>query len=137
MKHTRWFRLSLGGMLILIALIALASFYYLSPDDGIIDLKVGTGPPVKRGDTISVHYIGTLSGGKVFDNSKTRGTPFDVTVGQGMVIQGWDIGLVGMKVGGIRRLNIPPELAYGARGVPPVIPPNASLHFDVELLAIK
>jgi FKBP-type peptidyl-prolyl cis-trans isomerase FkpA len=137
MRKARWLRLSLGGMLILVALIAVV-IAYLRPDNRrIIDVKIGTGPPVKPGDTITVHYTGKLTGGKTFDSSKARGQPFVSVVGRGMVIRGWDAGLVGMRVGGIRRLNIPPEQAYGDRGVPPVIPPKATLHFEVELLKIE
>jgi FKBP-type peptidyl-prolyl cis-trans isomerase len=124
-------------MLILVALIAVVISYLRPEVTDIIDVKIGTGPPVKAGDTIAVHYTGTLSSGKVFDSSKGHGQPFEVAVGRGMVIRGWDVGLVGMQVGGVRRMIIPPEQAYGARGMPPVIPPNAALHFEVELLKIK
>ena len=129
-------RLSIGGMLILVALIALG-FAYLRPrHTEFEDVKVGTGPAVKSGDLIAVHYVGTLPGGKEFDSSKPRGQPFTVPVGAGRVIKGWDIGLLGMQAGGVRRLVIPPEEAYGAKGVPPLIPPNATLRFEVELLQI-
>ena len=137
MRNTRWLRLSLGGMLILVALIAVAIAYLRPENTEIVDVKVGTGPPVKPGDTVTVHYTGTLTGGKVFDSSKGRARPFDFVVGRGMVIRGWEVGLVGMQVGGVRRLTIPPEQAYGDRGAPPVIPPKAFLHFEVELLNIK
>ena len=137
MRNTRWLRLSLGGMLILVALIAVAIAYLRPENTEIVDVKVGTGPPVKPGDTVAVHYTGSLTGGKVFDSSKGRGQPFDFVVGRGMVIRGWEAGIVGMRVGGVRRLTIPPEQAYGDRGVPPVIPPKAFLHFEVELLNIK
>lgn len=137
MRNARWLRLSLGGMLVLVALLAVV-IAYLRPDTSrIVDVKIGTGPPVKPGDTVTVHYIGTLTGGKIFDSSKVSGQPFEFVVGQGAVIRGWDVGLVGMRVGGVRRLIIPPEQAYGERGVPPVIPPKATLHFEVELLNIK
>ena len=124
-------------MLILVALIAVAIAYLRPENTEIVDVKVGTGPPVKPGDTVTVHYTGTLTGGKVFDSSKGHGRPFDFVVGRGMVIRGWEVGLVGMQVGGVRRLTIPPEQAYGDRGAPPVIPPKAFLHFEVELLNIK
>ena len=137
MRNTRWLRLSLGGMLILVALIAVAIAYLRPENTEIVDVKVGTGPPVKPGDTVTVHYTGTLTGGKVFDSSKGHGRPFEFVVGRGMVIRGWEVGLVGMQVGGVRRLTIPPEQAYGDRGAPPVIPPKAFLHFEVELLNIK
>ena len=137
MKKTRRLRLSLGGMLILVALIAAMIAYVRPNNNQIIDVKVGTGAPVKAGDTVTVHYVGTLTDGKVFDSSKGRGQPFDSVVGRGMAIRGWDIGLIGMRVGGVRRMSVPPEQAYGKRGVPPVIPPNATLHFEVELLKIQ
>jgi FKBP-type peptidyl-prolyl cis-trans isomerase len=123
-------------MLILVALIAVG-FAYLRPRHTLIeDVKVGTGPAVKSGDLVTVHYVGTLPSGKEFDSSKPRGQPFMVPVGVGRVIRGWDIGLIGMQVGGVRRLVIPPEEAYGERGAPPVIPPNATLYFEVELLNV-
>ena len=102
----------------------------------IDDVKVGSGDEVKAGDTVSVHYAGTLKGGKEFDNSKKRGAPFEFTVGEGRVIKGWEEGLIGMKVGGERILVIPPEKAYGEQGIGP-IPGNATLVFSIELLEIK
>jgi FKBP-type peptidyl-prolyl cis-trans isomerase len=102
----------------------------------IDDIKVGTGAEVKVGDTVSVHYVGTLQDGTEFDNSKKRGEPFEFKVGEGRVIKGWEEGLVGMKVGGQRILVIPPEKAYGAKGIGP-IPGNATLVFSIELLEIK
>jgi FKBP-type peptidyl-prolyl cis-trans isomerase len=135
MPRTR-LRLTIGGMLILVALIAVG-FAYLRPrHTQVEDVKVGTGPAVKSGDLVTVHYVGTLPGGKEFDSSRPRGQPFTVPVGAGRVIRGWDIGLIGMQVGGVRRLVIPPEEGYGAKGVPPVIPPNATLRFEVELLQV-
>lgn len=101
------------------------------------DVTVGTGPEVKAGDKIGVHYVGTLDGGKEFDSSRKRSTPFVFTIGKGMVIKGWEQGLLGMKVGGTRKLTIPADLAYGDRGAPPTIPPKSTLHFDVELLSIS
>ena len=98
------------------------------------DLLVGDGAPAVAGDTLTVHYIGTLEGGQVFDDSYARGEPFTFRLGAGSVIRGWDLGLVGIRVGGKRRLIIPPELAYGSQGRSP-IPPNATLHFDIELVA--
>ncbi len=102
-----------------------------------IDEKEGTGPEAKRGDTVSVHYTGWLKDGTKFDSSKDRNRPFDFPLGAGHVIKGWDEGVAGMKVGGKRKLIIPPDLGYGARGHPPVIPANAELTFEVELLGIK
>lgn len=98
----------------------------------------GTGEKVvKSGDNISVHYTGKLTDGTKFDSSVDRGTPFEFQIGQGMVIQGWEQGLLGMKVGEKRTLTIPSELGYGSRGAGNVIPPNATLIFDVELISIK
>ena len=97
-------------------------------------LTPGTGDEAKTGDTVTVHYTGTLTDGKKFDSSRDRGEAFDVTLGQRRVIAGWEEGLLGMKVGETRRLTIPPDLGYGARGAGNVIPPNATLVFEVELL---
>ena len=130
-------RLTLGGMLILVAVIAVAVAVLRPRTTQFVDLKLGTGPAVKSGDTVSVHYVGRLSDGRTFDASKPRGEPFDFTLGRGMVIRGWDIGLAGMRAGGVRRLTIPPEEAYGKLGAPPTIPGNATLTFEVELLGIK
>jgi FKBP-type peptidyl-prolyl cis-trans isomerase len=101
------------------------------------DLVVGKSAEAKTGDKVSVHYVGTLTDGKEFDSSKKHGQPFSFDLGQGNVIKGWDQGVVGMKVGGKRKLTVPPSLGYGARGFPPVIPPNATLVFEVELLEVK
>jgi peptidylprolyl isomerase/FKBP-type peptidyl-prolyl cis-trans isomerase FkpA len=103
----------------------------------IEDVLVGAGAAAKNGDTISVHYTGTLVDGKKFDSSRDHNTPIEITLGAGQVIKGWDQGILGMKVGGKRKLTIPPELAYGAAGRPPIIPANATLIFDVELMSIK
>ena len=103
----------------------------------IEDLKTGTGPAVKSGDNIIIHYKGTLTDGTKFDSSYDRGTPFETQIGVGQVIKGWDEGVIGMKVGGKRKLTIPPELGYGASGAGNVIPPNATLIFEVELIGIK
>lgn len=102
----------------------------------IDDVVEGEGDEVKDGDAVSVHYIGTLQNGQQFDNSYVKGQPYTFTVGKGDVIKGWDIGLVGMKVGGQRILVIPPEYAYGKDGMYP-IPGNATLVFSVELIEIK
>ncbi|MBI4094697.1 MAG: FKBP-type peptidyl-prolyl cis-trans isomerase [Candidatus Liptonbacteria bacterium] len=102
------------------------------------DIALGTGREAKRGDTISVHYVGTLTDGTKFDSSLDRGEPFEFTLGAGRVIKGWDEGLLGMKIGGKRKLTIPPNLGYGASGAGGgKIPPNATLIFEVELLDIK
>ena len=107
----------------------------------IIDTKVGTGPSPKPGQTCVMHYTGWLyengQKGKKFDSSRDRNEPFEFPIGQHKVIAGWDEGVATMKVGGKRTLIIPPALGYGARGAGGVIPPNATLMFDVELLAVK
>jgi FKBP-type peptidyl-prolyl cis-trans isomerase FkpA len=99
-------------------------------------LKEGTGEISKNGDKVSVHYTGWLENGTKFDSSVDKGTPFEFTLGAGQVIQGWDLGVAGMKIGEKRKLTIPPELGYGAQGAGGVIPPNATLIFEVELLGI-
>jgi FKBP-type peptidyl-prolyl cis-trans isomerase len=123
-------------MMILVALIAVGVAYLRPRHTEVEDVTVGTGPAVKSGDLITVHYVGTLPGGKEFDSSRPRGQPFTVPVGAGRVIRGWDIGLLGMQAGGVRRLVVPPEEAYGQKRAPPVIPPNATLRFEVELLQV-
>ncbi|HEY2156012.1 MAG TPA: FKBP-type peptidyl-prolyl cis-trans isomerase [Isosphaeraceae bacterium] len=102
----------------------------------IVDVREGTGAEAKAGDRVTVHYTGTLSDGTKFDSSRDRGEPFSFTLGRGQVIAGWDQGLIGMKTGGQRTLSIPPEDGYGARGAGNVIPPNATLEFDVEMIGI-
>ncbi len=100
-------------------------------------LKQGNGPKPKTGQTVSVHYTGTLSDGKKFDSSRDRGKPINFKLGMGQVIPGWDQGLALLNVGTRAKLTIPPQLGYGARGAGNVIPPNATLIFDVELLDAK
>lgn len=101
------------------------------------EIKIGTGAEAKAGNTVSVNYLGTLTNGTKFDSSYDRGQPFSFVLGTGHVIPGWDQGVASMKVGGKRKLTIPPSLAYGATGVPGAIPPNATLIFEVELLGVK
>ena len=100
-------------------------------------LSEGEGVEAKNGDNVSVHYTGTLEDGTKFDSSLDRGIPFDFDLGASQVIKGWDLGVLGMKVGEKRKLIIPSNLAYGENGIPGVIPPNAILIFEVELLEIK
>ena len=149
MTHTRIFAMVLLAMSLLLPATGKAQGVApLHPDsvDGIAevtlpngmaywDLRVGTGKEAKKGIKVKVHYTGwLLEQGSKFDSSYDRNKPLEITIGAGEVIKGWEIGLIGMKVGGKRQLRIPPELAYGYRGQPPDIPRNAYLLFDVELL---
>ena len=133
---------ALTGALIL-AMTASASAETITTPSGLQyrDEVVGTGPEPKAGQKVSVHYTGWLDEGgkpgKKFDSSRDRGTPFSFTLGAGQVISGWDTGVATMKIGGKRTLIIPPDQGYGARGAGGVIPPNATLIFDVELLGAK
>jgi len=102
-----------------------------------IEIEPGTGEQAKAGDLVSVHYVGTLEDGTEFDNSLTRGAPIEFVLGKGMVIPGWDEGIALMKQGGKSTLIIPPELAYGSQGAGGVIPGNATLTFDVELVSVQ
>lgn len=109
----------------------------ITTDSGLqyVDLVKGTGATPETGQTVVVHYTGTLADGTKFDSSRDRNQPFKFPIGKGKVIKGWDEGVGSMQVGGQRQLIIPPDLGYGARGIGP-IPPNATLYFDVELLGI-
>ncbi|MEK7603889.1 MAG: FKBP-type peptidyl-prolyl cis-trans isomerase [Patescibacteria group bacterium] len=108
-------------------------------DNGLVvqDVVTGGGKTAESGDTLSANYIGALENGTVFDNSYDRGQPIQFVLGSGQLIQGWELGLVGMKEGGKRRLIIPPELGYGARGAGKSIPPNATLLFEIELVSVQ
>lgn len=101
------------------------------------DLKQGEGAEALSGKRVTVHYVGTLTDGSKFDSSRDRGEGFSFRLGAGEVIKGWDQGVAGMKVGGMRKLTIPHTLAYGERGFPPVIPPRSTLVFEVELLEVR
>lgn len=102
-----------------------------------VDLAIGSGREAHAGETAIVHYTGTLTDGKKFDSSKDRNSPFSFRLGAGQVIKGWDEGVEGMKIGGIRKLVIPPQLGYGSRGAGAAVPPNATLIFEVELLDLR
>lgn len=103
----------------------------------IEDIRLGTGDEARPGRMVSVHYTGWLTDGTKFDSSKDRNQPFEFQLGMGQVIRGWDEGFTGMKVGGLRKLTIPPDMGYGAAGAGGVIPPNATLVFEVELLGVR
>jgi FKBP-type peptidyl-prolyl cis-trans isomerase FkpA len=103
----------------------------------MVDVKMGTGAEALSGSSVTVHYVGTLTNGKKFDSSRDRGEGFKFKLGAGQVIKGWDQGVLGMRVGGLRKLTVAPELAYGSRGFPPVIPPDSTLVFEVELLEVR
>ncbi len=142
MSHSRLFMFAILLALALVPLAALAAGETTTPSGlRIIDVKPGTGPVPQAGQTVIVNYTGWLfvdgKKGKKFDSSLDRGQPFSFTLGQGQVIKGWDEGLATMHVGGKRTLIIPPDLGYGASGAGGVIPPGATLIFDIDLLGVK
>jgi len=121
----------------IVIVIAAALFYFASINKNNETMNTTSIRVTKAGDEVSVNYTGTLEDGTKFDSSLDRGEPFTFTLGAGQVIKGWDQGLLGMKVGEKRKLTLSPDLAYGKNGFPPVIPPNAKLIFDVELISIN
>jgi FKBP-type peptidyl-prolyl cis-trans isomerase len=138
-RQGRWQAVSWQGTRITHLTKILAGGKVITTDSGLqyIDVVEGTGASPQKGQTATVHYTGTLEDGKKFDSSVDRGQPFEFPIGEGRVIKGWDEGVMSMKVGGKRKLIIPPHLGYGARGAGGVIPPNATLIFEVELLAVR
>jgi len=139
-RRNRMIIISIGALAILAVIVFLAVNASRNKQASTLqveNLVTGSGPTVQSGDTVSVHYTGWLTDGTKFDSSLDRNQPFEFTLGQGRVIQGWDQGIVGMQVGGTRKLTIPPHLAYGEQGSGSVIPPNATLIFEVQLLEIK
>lgn len=107
------------------------------PHVQIEEIKIGTGAEAHENSHVRIHYVGKLTDGTTFDSSRDRNEPFSFTIGIGEVIRGFDQGVTGMKVGGLRRVTIPPALGYGRRGAPPKIPPDATLHFEIELLGVE
>ena len=145
-RHARKRTRLIAGLLIL-ALVGAGAAYLLSSRSGAevttasglkyVDMVEGTGPSPRQGQTAVVHYTGTLTNGTKFDSSVDRGQPFNFVLGTGSVIKGWDEGVATMKVGGKRKLIVPPDLGYGPLGRPPSIPGNSTLVFEVELLEVK
>ena len=125
-----------AGLVLILLAPLLQAAHVKEPHVDIDEVSVGTGLEAVRYSIVEVHYTGRLDNGDVFDSSRERGQPFRFTLGAGQVIPGWEMGILGMKSGGERKLTIPPELAYGSRGAGNVIPPNAKLSFEVELVAV-
>jgi FKBP-type peptidyl-prolyl cis-trans isomerase len=149
-------KISVIVLVIILIIIAVGVYFLVKPESSVSQnqnqqtsasydiqgmkieiLKQGTGEAAKSGDTVTVNYVGTLQDGTKFDSSIDRGQPFQFTLGQNRVIQGWELGVTGMKVGEKRKLTIPPELGYGSQGAGGVIPPNATLIFEIDLLGIN
>lgn len=133
-------KIALVIIVIIIIVIALGAYLMISfknQDTNIKILTKGSGQAAKSGDSVTVNYVGTLQDGTKFDSSYDRNAPFTFTLGKGMVIKGWEQGIVGMKIGEKRKLTISAELAYGTTGFPPVIPPDSTLIFEIELLKIN
>jgi len=127
-----------ASLIVVPVLLSFAAEAFTTPSGLTLEMtQKGTGPAPQKGQRVVVHYTGTLTDGKKFDSSRDRGKPFDFVLGAGQVIPGWDEGIALMRVGSRAKLTIPPQLAYGARGAGGVIPPNATLIFDVELLDAK
>ena len=151
MQHIKERGLSIVWILVIVAVVIVGGFIFFfsqQPEENmeqennetklkIEDVKVGDGATAESGDQVTVHYVGTFENGTTFDSSRARGVPFTFTLGVGQVIQGWDEGVAGMQIGGVRNLIIPPELAYGERGSGAAIPPNSTLYFEVELIGIQ
>lgn len=131
------FALVFGGILLLDKKLSTGKTRSVQEELKIEDIVLGTGSEAVSGKKVTVHYTGTLTDGTKFDSSRDRGTPFTFKLGAGEVIKGWDQGISGMKVGGKRKLIIPPSLAYGETGAGGAIPPNATLVFEVELLKVE
>jgi FKBP-type peptidyl-prolyl cis-trans isomerase len=139
LKEHLFFMAALAGCAVFLAVAMTEAGRNLTTPSGlkVEILQEGKGPVPQKGQTVIVHYTGTLENGKKFDSSRDRGQPFSFVLGKGQVIRGWDEGFALMKVGSKARLTIPPQLGYGSRGAGNVIPPNATLIFDVELIGVK
>jgi FKBP-type peptidyl-prolyl cis-trans isomerase len=135
----------LWWLVVLVAISALTIFALMPVRPGIVDLKEGAGLSLQAGDDVEVHYVGRLGGsklsywlnwGKEFDSSRGRNAPITFTVGGGQLIRGWELGMIGVKAGGLRKLVIPSSEGYGSKGMPPMIPPNSTLIFEIEVLKV-
>jgi FKBP-type peptidyl-prolyl cis-trans isomerase len=128
-------------LLAALVVTALTAFFYWREPSGphvtIEDVRLGDGAALETGETVTVHYVAKVRGGPVYSETRKLGQPFTFVVGKGQVLPGWEQGVRGMRQGGLRRLTIPPELAYGDRGAPPLIPPGATLEVEIELLRVS